>query len=864
MRSITLRYSRARLFLASVMTAACLCADVFALTSSSATVADDPFADGARTDGADPLDMTWFSNEVGAGSPTTLSVAADGALTGNALVADNPTVPANTFVQRAVVGLFNGSPQTLGAVGDTLTLSLDFRFANALSASGENRFRFGLYNAMGTPSGGDVTNITSDDKRYWAQTGYGSVGGNTGFLNESGDGSSRLTEGGDLAQLGAEGSATINDTAKHTGILTITRTGANELTLRMLVLNVSGGAMIDVTRVDASPVTYTFDEVVLAMCSNELDYHVDNVDVTAGAGAPLPSIALESRRELFLDNYLIGFMSGASLELQTPQVAEMSLNFMDNPWEGSWSGQGPTIIKDGNLYRMYYFCPLTTARAGPGTNGSTCYAESRDGISWTRPNLGQVQFGGSGNNNILLLPDPHSHLFRPFIDTRAGVPASQKYKAVFGGDIYPGTDGKLWTHGLYILVSADALHWNMYSPNPFAPAMRFTGLDATDYDGMNTMFWSESEQLYVAYYRSWLFTATPPSPDDSWNGWYRWVKRTTSPDLVTWSTPVLMDTSGLPVEHWYMHVTSPYFRAPHIYVAMPPHYVPGSYPGFVDDTDGVSDGHSARAESRFASSRGGNRYDRLFPNQRWITTGLPTTGFLFQPGQDTWPVFSGRLSLNPVPTGPNQMSIYLEQPGRLVRYTLRTDGFVALNAAGNGTAITKPVTFSGNTLDVNFLANAGGSLKVELQDASGQPIPGFTLAQATPMTGDHVSQTVSWGANSNVGSLAGQTVKVRFELQNAKVFSFQFFTGQQQVSLDFSLTNGGNKSVAQGQSVTNTLTSTLVSGMAQGASFSVSRLPSGVTAAFAPASRSPTCTTTLTLTASASAATGNAAVTVRG
>jgi hypothetical protein len=125
------------------------------------------------------------------------------------------------------------------------------------------------------------------------------------------------------------------------------------------------------------------------------------------------------------------------------------------------------------------------------------------------------------------------------------------------------------------------------------------------------------------------------------------------------------------------------------------------------------------------------------------------------------------------------MSIYLEQPGRLVRYTLRTDGFVALSAAGNGTAVTKPITFRGDTLDVNFLTNAGGTLKVELQDASGHPIPGFTLAEASPMTGDHVSQTVSWGTSSNVGSLEGQTVKMRFELQNAKLFSFQFFAAQQ-------------------------------------------------------------------------------------
>ncbi len=82
------------------------------------------------------------------------------------------------------------------------------------------------------------------------------------------------------------------------------------------------------------------------------------------------------------------------------------------------------------------------------------------------------------------------------------------------------------------------------------------------------------------------------------------------------------------------------------------------------------------------------------------------------------------------------------------------------------------------------------------------------------------------------------------------------------VAFNFSLSNGGNKSVTQGSSITNSLTASLVSGTAQAVSMSVSGLPSGVTASFSPASCTPNCSATLTLSASASAATGNATVTV--
>src|SRR5207244_1879090 len=71
-------------------------------------------------------------------------------------------------------------------------------------------------------------------------------------------------------------------------------------------------------------------------------------------------------------------------------------------------------------------------------------------------------------------------------------------------------------------------------------------------------------------------------------------------------------------------------------------------------------------------------------------------------------------------------------------------------------------------------------------------------------------------------------------------------------SFDFSLANGGNQTVVQGQSVSSTITATLVSGTPQPVSFSPSGLPTGATAAFSPGSCSPTCSLTLTLTTSAS------------
>jgi hypothetical protein len=92
--------------------------------------------------------------------------------------------------------------------------------------------------------------------------------------------------------------------------------------------------------------------------------------------------------------------------------------------------------------------------------------------------------------------------------------------------------------------------------------------------------------------------------------------------------------------------------------------------------------------------------------------------------------------------------------------------------------------------------------------------------------------------------------------------AFEFGSAPVPVAFNFSLSNGGNKSVTQGASVTNSLTASLVSGTAQAVSLSASGLPIGVTASISPASCTPNCSATLTLSASASAATGTTTVTV--
>ena len=79
---------------------------------------------------------------------------------------------------------------------------------------------------------------------------------------------------------------------------------------------------------------------------------------------------------------------------------------------------------------------------------------------------------------------------------------------------------------------------------------------------------------------------------------------------------------------------------------------------------------------------------------------------------------------------------------------------------------------------------------------------------------------------------------------------------------DFAPVGSGDQSVVPGSSVTNLITTTLVSGTSQAVSFSVSGLPSGASGSFSSASCSPTCSTVLNITTSASTPTGNFPITI--
>ena len=463
------------------------------------------------------------------------------------------------------------------------------------------------------------------------------------------------------------------------------------------------------------------------------------------SGPSSEPIDLGSRLEPLVDRFLIQSLSGdARLQLHQPQRREVVL-VHDVPWEGNLTAHH-TLFRDGDRYRMYYggrhYQPGQKVR-----HVLVCYAESRDGIHWTRPNLGQFEYEGSRANNIVWMDDPwaDSEQRNPmavFKDSNPAAAPDARYKSIARGD-----------DGVYALKSPDGIHWSLLAQEPVIPKGDM-GLDS-----QNLAFWDGLRGRYVCYLRSGRTHPTGQRVRD--------VKTAVSHDFLTWTEPVFLEYPGAPVEHLYTNQIRPYARAPHIYLGFPKRFVPERNQD--RKLSGVSDGV-------FMSSRDGVRFHRW--GEAVVRPGLQPERWMTRNNMIGW----GILSLPSSVAGePDELSIYVTESyysgpaSRLRRYTYRLDGFVSLRAplAGGGMT-TRPIRFRGSRLVLNCSTSAAGSLRVEIQDEAGRPIPGYSLQDSREIFGDSVEQAVSWKRTSDLSSLSGKTVRLRYLLKDADLYALQF------------------------------------------------------------------------------------------
>ena len=473
-------------------------------------------------------------------------------------------------------------------------------------------------------------------------------------------------------------------------------------------------------------------------------------------------INIGARRELFVDDYLIDRFEGrAELRLHSPTQREVVFA-CDKPWEGNWSGL-VTYIQDGDTYRMYY----TAGQWGRGRN-SICYAESNDGVRWTRPELGLVESNGAKKNNIIL-PAHGIIAFVPFKDENPDCKPDEQYKAM----VARSTPAR----GLYGYASPDGIHWRAMRDKPLITKGKF--------DSQNVAFWDSGQGRYVSYYREMRGPNDEIGPegpqlglDDK--GPARDVMTCTSRNFLDWTDPQWVQYPGSPREQIYLNQIRPYYRASHLLVGFPGRFMAGreiekglpllQHPSYK---------YASISETLFMTSRDGLHFKRW--GEAFIRPGPRKERWIYGA---TFATYGLVVTKGETVDMPDELSLYVNDGGgwtqggkadRFRRYTLRIDGFVSVNAPlSGGEVVTKPLTFTGSKLAMNFATSAAGSVRVEIQSGSGTPMEGYALEDCPEIFGDAIDRAVKFKQGSDVTHLAGKPIRLRFVLKDADLYSFHF------------------------------------------------------------------------------------------
>ncbi len=496
-------------------------------------------------------------------------------------------------------------------------------------------------------------------------------------------------------------------------------------------------------------------------------------------------IQVGDQRQLFLDQTFLTGAKNVEIVVHPPRKSgEMNIK-PERPWEKGGIGPYSSVLFDGKTYHMWYHAMDSIQWDTGHTNGSICYATSKDGIHWERVKAGLVEYQGSRDNNIVFGHKANGIILGQdagmvFLDPTA--PADQRFRLVSR----LGPEGQ----GLRVHSSGDGIHWKLTHPSVLTarPEEKRSHLDS-----QNVIFWDEALKKYVAYVRY-------NRPER--RGRARSVVRAESDRLggfpVVQDMPVVLQPDDqelkeddLPAVDFYTSAAVKYPWAENAYFMFPTTYF--HYSGRLPEFTKECPRNAGPLDCQFGASRDGIKWER-YDRRPFVPLGMK--------GEFDWGCVRVLWGLVPDTTG-REMYLYyrggewlhgwdrddnnrriLTSKGLgatrditcISRLISRRDGFTSVRGAYTGGEFTTPpIVFSGSKLLLNVDTSATGLVRVGILDEKGSPLEGFAPEKCDLIhTANEINRPVSWGGNADVGKLAGKTVRLKFLLRNTDLYAFQF------------------------------------------------------------------------------------------
>lgn len=493
---------------------------------------------------------------------------------------------------------------------------------------------------------------------------------------------------------------------------------------------------------------------------------------------------------LCLDDAAMAEAEDISFRIHAPR-AEGIVLAPEREWE-AYRVSPLGVLEDGGVYKLWYSAiaahtgvahPLDCPRCSKASPGSkvvctacgwplvdidylhsemfgVCYAESTDGIHWDRPDLGLVEFRGSRHNNLVAGP--------------CGVPALNPKggsEERFMGIVEYGRQ-------LYVAVSPDGLRWTR-KPQPCLPFCA---------DTTNQLIFDPETDRYLALLRGFpgLRTTVRCEVDDLDQAPWPFDDHGHVPDktgcrYITDELPTALEVDaddpqlpGLDINHISAHRYGPgaWLGFPALFRKYPP----------VDQDRAGREGHRFFAqgndgtwESQLAVSRDGRHWMRpdrtpyLGPGLLGGSDGgINNFGIgLVHRGGHVYQYGFGQSVTHGVFEPGERRDV-----GAIYRFVQPRDRFIAATAGQRGGRfLTQPVHMPRTELELNIDCGGLGEASVEIRDAGGAPLPGFTHADCDRIDLNQLACPATWRGKSTLALSADRTVRLDVRLRSARLYA---------------------------------------------------------------------------------------------
>lgn len=455
---------------------------------------------------------------------------------------------------------------------------------------------------------------------------------------------------------------------------------------------------------------------------------------------------LKETHYLVLDDRIIDKVDAAKLTLgNITKHHENPLFGEDKPWEPRFDNVYANVIYDAEdrLYKCWYNPFIVDKRVThtppekrhPGFGNymdmkpsdremGLCYAFSRDGLHWEKPELGIVEFEGNKQNNILMRRVNGAGVFK---DARETDP-SKRYKMFFCGEPQ-----------MAVAFSSDGLDWSQPLPIPEVEA----------HGTHPNAFWVETLGKYVGFTRQH-------------DGNIRLVTRTESPDFVKW-TP----------DECILKGSSPRLQA-HDMIVFP---TCGIYIGLLGIMVYPEDSQiDVKQHVELAWSPDTIHWHRIKEGTPFMGHTPAETDHYGALPYDWGTIF---------PSAPiffdDEIRIYYGagdgyffnwRKGYLALATLRPDGWAGyepINEGDSAVITTQPLAFNDTSIGITADVWDGGSVCVAILDKTGNQI-----ASSEPIRTTVTDSQVEWETGQDLANLRDAQIRLRFQLDKAKLYAFQF------------------------------------------------------------------------------------------